>query len=557
MKKVLISFLVAILLVSAITGCSDEKDTTKVTTDNENANQDQSENVKVEEGTKSVSIFLPSMTDDNGELVYVLQKAQEVTGIEIIAHSGNTAEYSKLDTSIAAGDIPDAIALTNAFAMETYIETGMLVDLTDLINEHAPNIKAYFDANPEAKTQATWKDGKIYNIPSYNVDESSTSDVFLIREDWMKEYREANNKQDGWMPITLEELEEVFAYWKSVDPNRVCFFDRRDLDSKSHIAGPNILGLVGAHYLFYYDSNGDVQFGAFQEEFKDGLTLLRRWVEAGYIDPDLPGGTKSDLKNKREQLWSAEGSLGGMTYTSSESVLNYGYSMDDAGNKVYYVDGFELTAWEPAAGWVWSTNDEPFAKRGLAITSTAQDPVTAIKFLDFWFTEEGIELKNFGVEGETYEIIDGDKKLKEEFSTPEVFTPMFIRTSEFGLTGDTIISGGEVDPALAAVREINNPYTRVLNDTNWFRTGINTLDTHELAEYTELMSQIRLEIDTLIIGILTGKSTIEKDYDAFVERIYALGYENVEELAIKAWEAYKESYGLEPKDFDIHTPPTR
>ena len=49
----------------------------------------------------------------------------------------------------------------------TALKDGIFLDLTSLIAEHAPNLKAFFDKNPEKKDWATASDGKIYGIPFY------------------------------------------------------------------------------------------------------------------------------------------------------------------------------------------------------------------------------------------------------------------------------------------------------------------------------------------------------------------------------------------------------
>jgi putative aldouronate transport system substrate-binding protein len=42
-------------------------------------------------------------------------------------------------------------------------------------------------------------------------------------------------------------------------------------------------------------------------------------------------------------------------------------------------------------------------------------PVETIKYFDFWFTEEGRRLANFGVEGQHYEMVDGKPMFTQAF----------------------------------------------------------------------------------------------------------------------------------------------
>lgn len=51
---------------------------------------------------------------------------------------------------------------------------------------------------------------------------------------------------------------------------------------------------------------------------------------------------------------------------------------------------------------------------GWAISATNEHPVESIKYFDFWFSQQGRILSNFGVEGLTYEMVDGKPQFKKE-----------------------------------------------------------------------------------------------------------------------------------------------
>ena len=55
----------------------------------------------------------------------------------------------------------------------------------------------------------------------------------------------------------------------------------------------------------------------------------------------------------------------------------------------------------------------PIKPDGWAISYTNQHPVETIKYFDFWFTPEGRNLANFGVEGKTWDMIDGEPIYKD------------------------------------------------------------------------------------------------------------------------------------------------
>ena len=61
-----------------------------------------------------------------------------------------------------------------------------LSDLTDLIDQYAPNIKAMMDANPDVKAAMTSMDGKIYGLPYVFHTATVQGHAGFFSEEWMK-----------------------------------------------------------------------------------------------------------------------------------------------------------------------------------------------------------------------------------------------------------------------------------------------------------------------------------------------------------------------------------
>jgi len=86
---------------------------------------------------------------------------------------------------------------------------------------------------------------------------------------------------------------------------------------------------------------------------------------------------------------------------------------------VQHVTGFEFKAMAPPASVSGARIEEhrriPIKPDGWAIGGTNKHAVETIKYFDFWFTEEGRRLANFGVEGMHYDMVDGKAIFKQEF----------------------------------------------------------------------------------------------------------------------------------------------
>lgn len=53
------------------------------------------------------------------------------------------------------------------------------------------------------------------------------------------------------------------------------------------------------------------------------------------------------------------------------------------------------------------TTEYDFGTERMSISTKCKDPELAIQYCDFWFTDQGIQLANYGVEGLSCEVVDG------------------------------------------------------------------------------------------------------------------------------------------------------
>ena len=78
------------------------------------------------------------------------------------------------------------------------------------MEKYAPNIKAYFDENPDQRKALEWIDGKIYYIPC--IGDGDVSMGWFIREDWL-------DNLGLEMPKNVDEYYNVLKAFKTQDPN--------------------------------------------------------------------------------------------------------------------------------------------------------------------------------------------------------------------------------------------------------------------------------------------------------------------------------------------------
>ena len=118
----------------------------------------------------------------------VEQAACEMTNICLVdatVGSNTTENREAHNLLLASGEIPDIFggSFVRDFVNE-YGPQGAFLPLDDLIAEHAPNIQAFFDENPELVAAVTSSDGHLYYVPYFPDGEFGRG--YFIRQDWLE-----------------------------------------------------------------------------------------------------------------------------------------------------------------------------------------------------------------------------------------------------------------------------------------------------------------------------------------------------------------------------------
>ena len=342
----------------------------------------------------------------------VEQAAREMTNVHLkdvtvganMRTDENTGKTEALNLMLASGNIPDIVGSSRIKDfVNQYGPEGAFLPLNDLIEEHAPNIKAYFETRPEIEAAIKAADGNMYYIPY--LPDGKYGRAYWIRTDWL-------DKLGLAVPQTVEEFEEVLRAFKTQDPN-----GNGEADEVPYFARqwPELIRLVtlwdgrssgSDTYHDFYVEDGAIVHPYTGEGYREGIKNLARWYEDGLIDPEIfTRGSSS-----RDYLLGEN--LGGATHDWFASTSGYNKLSAD-------IEGFEINVMAPPASVSGKRVEEhrriPIKPDGWAIGATNEHPVETIKYFDFWFSEEGRRLANFGVEGEHYDMVDGEPIFKPEF----------------------------------------------------------------------------------------------------------------------------------------------
>lgn len=339
----------------------------------------------------------------------IFEKAAELTNISLngTAPATGTDSNEMFNLMLAGGELPDIIHFYYTVA-HTQGPEGVLIDLKDLIKEHAPNIQKMFNENPKLESFATTPDGKIYYVPtpSPNV----VAKGWLIRQDWL-------DALDLPVPETYEDYYETLKAFRDEDPNGNGKKDEIPFFSREKTGIKDLLVFWGLRSSRWMAEDGKVNYTPTDPKYRIAVENITKWYSEGLIDQEI----FSRGAQAREILLGDN--VGGSTHDWMQSTTGFNESLKDK------VPGFKMVAMAPPKNiygeHVEETSGSPYFSHAWGISSASENPVEAVKYFDFWFSEEGTKLGTYGVEGETYTIENGEIDLTDEVKDGNILENLY------------------------------------------------------------------------------------------------------------------------------------
>lgn len=389
--------LIALLALSfTLSGCggnnktnSEGKGNTATATETAAANSDSG---KVE--PFDISVFIGQAgqqpTPDNKIYKKIKDELGATFNYEYLAGDLN----QKLGVMIAGQDYPDVMTGNTKLTA-----AGAYIPLEDLIEEHAPNLKAHYADYWNMMKDPN--DGHIYILPNYGVYNGKVNSTYYSGPAfWIQK---AILKEFGYPKVkTLDEYFDLIAKYKekypTIDGSPTIGFEILNNDWRNwglfnapqHLIGhPNDGGVVV--------KDGVAEIFADKDYAKQYYQKLNEANELGLIDKEtfvqnydqymakLSSGTVLGMFDQHWNFGAAEDSL--KTQKKDERTYVGLPLVFDAATKDYYRDLPVLNL-----------------NNGFGISVNAKDPVKIIKLLDALMTEDWQKTLAWGIQGEDYEV---------------------------------------------------------------------------------------------------------------------------------------------------------
>lgn len=473
-----------------------------------------------------LSMFLYDLMPFNEEWP-VYKKAEEATNIHIKGTlSQSTSDgATAFSLMLSSGNLADIIHTTSRNDFYKYGKEGVFIPLNDLIEKNAPNIKAFLEERPDVKKFMTAPDGNIYFIPF--VPDGDASEGWFIRQDWL-------DKLNLQVPNTVDELYTVLKAFKEQDPNgngqadEVPYFNR-DASANSENGITDLLSFWGGIDKTFRVRDGKVVYCPLLPEFRDGMKEISKWYKEGLIDNEIY--TRGN--NARDYLLG--NNLGGMTHDWFASTADYNNKLSSQYPEMNFVP------MAPPAGVDGVRREmasrDKVSEFGWGISSQAKLPEECIRWMDYWFSEEGRRLMNFGIEGEDYDMVDGKPVFKDSVLHGDQSVANYLKAK--GGQGNV---GFHQD--FEYERQWTNPIAlKGIEDymaNNYFQEKYPyvVLEESEQDEYDNIMKDVEILRDETMQKWILGDEDIDASYDKFIAGMQQMGIERAIQIQQKAVDAY-------------------
>ena len=533
-RRLMAAAMAAVMLTGTLAGCSAKSETsgTEAAKGEAGASQAQTEETftgsLVSKEPKEFTVFLNfnNMPFDSNWQVW--QEAAKRTNISLkgTISLSNSNEEEAFNLMMSSGNLADIIGYVDASSLEKLGRDGGMIPLNDLIKEHAPNIQKVLDEDARFRQTAYSLDGNIYQIPKNQ--ELKAAEFWWIRQDWL-------DKLNLKAPTTVDELHDVLYAFRNEDPNGNGLKDEIPLFDRAGWKQPDEYLYLWDTSLEFYPRDGKMKYEPLEENFKTGVSNMIKWYQEGLIDPEIfTRGASS-----RDTLLG--GDLGGCTH-DWVSTANYNSTLQET------IPGFQMVAIAPPAdqNGVVKERVSRYPGVGWGISSQCKDPVTVIKFMDYFFTEEGSDLMNWGIEGDTFtRDADGSKHFTDTVLQSELTPIGYLRSIgaqyRIGMCQDG-------DYEYATMKEDGIEANKLYNGHDeWFDDSLPPYLDGKMAlkytsddetEYKNIMASIKPYVDEKFQSWILGVNDFDSEYDTFIKELKARGIDRALEINQKAYDTF-------------------
>ena len=460
---------------------------------------------------------------------YITEKTN--ISLELLEQNMMTAN-EKFNLMVASQDYPDIISgfdeSYSGGAVKGY-EDDVIIDLTDLMEENAPNYMAYIQQDQQNYRDAYNDDGQMLFMNGYN-DYYVQARGNVIRQDLL-------DKLGLDIPVTYDDYHNVLEAFKNDGIEYPIWMPQAVQGGALLSAGFGVSGYTlqqsGTHF---FQKDGTVYSSFLTEEYKEFLKLMAQWYSEGLMAKDFYA-IVDDMGSASEPAI-LNGNVG-MWYHMADKIGTY--------NKSASVEGFHAVGLADAvqqegdiSHFYQNEGSSKTTNKGISISVQAEDPENILRFFDWFFTKEGSTVANYGIEGTSFEY--------DAEGNPQ-YTDLIANNPDYTFQQIALLyCWADIPTIVDRDRSFQATYTQDSLDAIELY-GKNTDGAYEMPtrlsftaaesdEYASTIGDIEARADEQIVRFVIGELNLDSDWDDFVQELKDMGLERCVELKQDALDRY-------------------
>lgn len=460
---------------------------------------------------------------DMGDL-HMYQQLEQDTGVKIAwIHPPVAENKTAFNVMLAQKDLPDIITqeyyVDYPGGPDKAIADGVYLRLNELMEAYAPEYWALINEDPEIRSQTRTDEGNVWCF--YMIDSFAQPSYYgpVYRKDWL-------DKLGLEVPTTIDEYHDMLVAFKDemgADVPLYMSYEGFFRNSKMLMSAFDV-----SHEFFV--SDGVIRYGPVEDGFRDYLAMMKQWLDEGLIDGEFATRTQSGayeayVTNNRTGAWEdAHFTWQGLLAKATDPDMEL-------------ISGpyLKLT---PDQTIHFRQQNYRAQQNATAITTACENPEIAVAWLNMKFTEQYRIWGNYGIEGLTYEMVDGQPRFTEyAYSNPD---------------------GLSLNQVLYKYCFGKGPYYRIMG-RNWFTflpegvaamtiwyessdgaamlSPYMSMTPEDGEEYAIIMSDIETYVKESAVAFITGELSLDK-WEDYVRTIESMGLDQALSIKQASYESF-------------------
>lgn len=459
-----------------------------------------------------------------------------ITGSGIKFEIKEFADNDSMLLALAADDLPDLFILDyNLYSggVIGMVNDGLTIEITEeMVMENAPDYWAVLNSQPLYRQYVTQLDCKMYNMSSLIFEPNSIYRFWqqlTYRGDLLEKYGKT-------VPATNEEFRDLLIFARDNMEGIEIPFVMDAAHLTTFVESGYCSSAYGLVAPLDYQTDGVFHVGYYDPEYREVMRFMNDLYQEGLISPDFASMDQATAQS----AFTNGTALVICTNNSRMSTLKDAVAQDGG----YMVGGPVLHGADQEAAYYSFADPYINSTFSVFITPESKHPELCMQLINYLYTDEGNIVRNYGVEGKSFEYVDGVPTYTE-----------YVTNNPNGYSADSMIRtealinwpGIHAGPMLAA----RHPEQSQL-DSYILQEASSKPDEHvivytgvmaeNLDEYTDLWTDIRTYILECRTKFIAGEMNLDADFDAYRETLKSMGIERVIEIKQATLDAFNAAF---------------